>query len=93
VFYEVSNSVLMRAVNRNPGKFTLESMFRLNSRERAALPSLNIMKKSELVFTELGVSMLATVLKSPKAIAVHIQIIRETVQLMKTVSDISAAAR
>src|SRR3989339_2159161 len=74
-FYEVTPAALMRAVRRNPRKFTRECMFRLNRREQAAIPALKAKRGPVLVFTEVGVPMLSTVLKSSKAIAVHIQII------------------
>ena len=83
-FYGVSPAALMRAVKRAPRKFTQESMFRLSAREQSAIPALNSARKPALVFTELGVSMLSTVLKSPKAISVHIQIIRDVIKGMQT---------
>ncbi|OGS06403.1 MAG: hypothetical protein A2270_06870 [Elusimicrobia bacterium RIFOXYA12_FULL_51_18] len=87
-FYEVTPAVLMRVVRRNPRKFTRECMFHLNRREQSAIPALKGNKGPVLVFTEVGVSMLSTVLKSSKAVAVHIQIIRETVAAMGNVFDL-----
>ena len=83
-FYGVSRAALMRAVGRNPGKFTREFMFRLTLREQAAIPALKKERRSALVFTELGVSMLSTVLNRSKAAAVNVEIVRETVRLIKT---------
>ena len=86
-FYGVSRAALMRAVGRNPRKFTGEFMFRLTPREQAAIPLLKKEKKQSLVFTELGISMLSTVLNSSKAAAVNIEIVREVVRLIKTLGQ------
>jgi len=84
-FYGVTPDILMRAVRRNPRRFTKEFMFRLDRREKMSIPELETKKGPALVFTELGISMLSTILKSPKATAVHVQIIRETVKLMRAI--------
>ena len=82
-FYRVSRAALMRAVRRNPDKFTREFMFRLTLREQGGIPALKNERRSTLVFTELGVAMLSTVLNSSKAAAVNVEIVRETIRLIK----------
>ena len=83
-FYGVVPAVLMRAVNRNKKKFTKELMFYLTPREIAALPGYSRkFHKNHPVFTEIGVSMLSTVLQSPKAVQTNIEIVRQTVRLLK----------
>ena len=82
-FYEVSQSALMRAVARNPRKFTREHAFRLARRETAGIPALQKLKQPPLVFTETGVALLSTVLRSSKAAKVNVEIMREVVRLMK----------
>jgi len=84
-FYGVLPAVLMRAVNRNKKKFTKELMFYLTPREIAALPGDGRkFNKNQPVFTEIGVSMLSTVLQSPKAVQTNIEIVRQIVRLLKS---------
>ncbi|MEI7483038.1 MAG: ORF6N domain-containing protein [Elusimicrobiota bacterium] len=87
-FYEVTPAALIRAVRRNPRKFTRECMFRLNRREQSVIPAFKAKKNPVLVFTEMGVSMLSTVLRNSKAVAVHVQIVRETVATMGNIFDL-----
>jgi hypothetical protein len=66
-FYGVTSGVLMRAIARNEKRFPKELMFRLTPNEIAALPAFGKkFLKTLPVFTETGVAMLSTVLKSPK---------------------------
>ena len=83
-FYGVVPAVVMRAVKRNKKKFTKELVFYLTPREIAALPGDGrTFHKNHPVFTEIGVSMLSTVLQSPKAVQTNIEIVRQTVRLLK----------
>jgi len=79
-FYEVSPRALLAAVARNRGKFNAQNMFRLTRREQAAVPALRGLARPPLVFTEAGVSMLATVLNSGKAARINVEIVREVVR-------------
>ena len=81
-FYEVTPHALLCAVARNPRKFTRELMFRLTPREQAAVPALRPLARPPLVFTETGISMLSTVLKSSKAARINVEIVREVVRTM-----------
>lgn len=81
-FYEVTPRALLCAVARNPRKFTRQFMFRLTPREQAAVPALRNLRKPQLVFTEVGVSMLSTVLKSAKAAQINVEIVREVVRAL-----------
>lgn len=81
-FYEVTPHALLCAVARNPRKFTWQLMFRLTPREQAAVPALRRLARPPLVFTETGVSMLATVLKSGKAARLNVEIVREVVRTL-----------
>ncbi|HBA60916.1 MAG TPA: hypothetical protein DCZ92_08865 [Elusimicrobia bacterium] len=83
-FYEVTPHALWGAVARNRRKFPRELMFRLTRREQAAVPALRRLTKPPLVFTETGVSMLSTVLKSSKAARINVEIVREVVKTMKS---------
>lgn len=81
-FYDVTPHALLCAVARNPRKFTLQFMFRLTPREQAAVPALRGLARPPLVFTETGVSMLSSVLKSGKAARISVEIVREVVRTM-----------
>lgn len=83
-FYEVTPHALLCAVARNPRKFTRQFMFRLAKREQAAVPVLRKLRRPPLVFTETGVSMLSTVLKSGKAARINVEIVREVVRTLKS---------
>ncbi|MBU1179122.1 ORF6N domain-containing protein [Patescibacteria group bacterium] len=83
-FYDVSPAVLMRAVARHRKKFAKEMMFYLKPGEIVGLPAGGGEFDKRLpVFTEVGVTMLSTVLRSPKAVLTHIEIIRQTIRLLK----------
>jgi len=58
-------------------------MFRLTAHEQAAMPAFRNLRKPPLVFTETGISMLATVLNSTKAARINVEIVREVVRTMK----------
>ena len=87
--YGVETKVLNQAVKRNIKRFPMDFMFQLNrkeseiwrsqivttSQDRFSIESRNT-KNLPYVFTEQGVAMLSSVLKSEKAIEVNIQIIR-----------------
>ena len=75
---------LNQAVKRNNERFPKDFMFKLTVYEAKSLisqfviskPGRGGMRKRPVVFTELGVAMLSSVLRSPRAIAVNIQIMR-----------------
>ena len=75
--YGVETSVLNQAVKRNISRFPQDFMFQLNSEEYALLISQFVISKREgrggtrkppFVFTEQGVAMLSSVLRSERAI-------------------------
>ena len=87
--YEVPTFRLNEAVKRNLRRFPEDFMFQLTGAETATLTSQTAMSKPSrggrrtlpYVFTEQGVAMLSTVLKSERAIAVNIAIMRAFVRL------------
>lgn len=87
--YEVETRVLVQAVNRNLNRFPGDFMFRLTGKEFEALRSQGeISKKGRggrrylpYVFTEQGVAMLSSVLRSERAVQVNIEIMRAFVRL------------
>jgi hypothetical protein len=78
--YEVETRVLNQAVNRNIERFPEEFMFQLSSEEFEILMSQIVTsswggtRKLPYAFTEYGVAMLSSVLRSKRAIEVNIQI-------------------
>lgn len=80
--YEVETRVLNQAIKRNLERFPEDFMFQLKKEEFENLISQFVTsswggsRKMPYAFTEHGVAMLSSVLKSKTAIAVNIQIIR-----------------
>ena len=90
--YGIENRSLRQAVRRNIDKFPEDFMFRLSQNEannliangvsRHVIPSgYNTGGAEMFAFTEHGVAMLATILKSPKAKTISIAIIRAFVAM------------
>lgn len=87
--YEVETSALNRQVRRNIKRFPDDFMFQLTKHELEFLICQNGISKQgrggrtkqPLVFTELGVAMLSSVLKSERASQVNISIMRVFVKL------------
>ncbi|WP_353170961.1 ORF6N domain-containing protein [Flavobacterium sp.] len=100
--YEVETRVLNQSIKRNIESFPDDFMFRLTKEEwEEILSSQSIMMSSQIVmtskrpksalpyaFTEHGVTMLASVLKSPKARKMNIAIVRAFVALRKTIISV-----
>lgn len=80
--YEVETRALNQAVKRNMKRFPIDFMFQLDEEETEILKSQFVTsswggtRKLPFAFTEHGVTMLASVLRSDKAIEVNIQIVR-----------------
>ena len=92
--YEVETKILNRAVKRNIERFPSNFMFQLNEEEWKILRcQIGTSKNNEesrggrqyfpYVFTEQGVAMLSSVLRSKKAIQINIQIMNTFVQMRK----------
>jgi phage regulator Rha-like protein len=92
--YEVETRVLNQAVKRNAGKFPEDFMFGLFPDEWKAISSsqfvmMNLIPKNRTgkylpyAFTEHGVTMLASVLRSEKAVAMNIAIVRAFIALRR----------
>jgi len=86
--YNVETKVLKQAVRRNIQRFPEDFMFELTLDEDRRLRSQNVTLKQgqhskygAMAFTEQGVAMLSSVLKSERAIQVNIQIIRAFTKL------------
>lgn len=93
--YGVETKVLNQAVRRNIARFPPDFMFELTQQEynslRSQIVTLNKRgahsKYLPNVFTEQGVAMLSSVLRSPQAIQVNIQIMRVFTRIRQMVAD------
>ena len=87
--YGVETRVLKQAVKRNIMRFPSDFMFELNKEEFKILRSQFVTSSwggpryVPMAFTEQGVAMLSSVLRSERAIQVNIQIMRTFTQLRK----------
>ena len=87
--YGVETKVLVQAIKRNIERFPADFMFHLSAEEFANLRSQFVTSSSgyggrryaPYAFTEQGVAMLSSVLNSPRAIAINIEIMRAFVQV------------
>jgi len=98
--YRVETKVLNQAVKRNIKRFPSDFMFQLTQKEKDELVTncdrFNRLKHSTAMpyaFTEQGVYMLATVLKSDVAIDVNIAIMRTFTKLREFSKHYNALAR
>ena len=94
--YGVDTRNLDQAVTRNRRRFPADFMFRLTAGEAGNLTSQIVMSSSRahggrrhtpFVFTEQGVAMLSSVLRSERAIAANILIMRTFVQFRQALSE------
>jgi hypothetical protein len=89
--YGVSTGELNQAVRRNIGRFPVDFAFQISQEEAAHLISQSVISKSgrggsrhlPYAFTEQGVAMLSSVLRSPRAVSVNIEIMRTFVRLRR----------
>ena len=89
--YGVPTGALIQAVRRNLSRFPHDFMFQLTRGEAVALRSQIVISNGKArrggrrydpyAFTEQGVAMLSSVLRSPRAIGVNIAIMRAFVEL------------
>ncbi|OGK79049.1 MAG: hypothetical protein A2X50_01350 [Candidatus Rokubacteria bacterium GWF2_70_14] len=95
--YDVPTGALVQAVQRNLSRFPEDFMFRLTRDEAAALRSQSVISNARpgrggrrynpYAFTEQGVAMLSTVLRSRRAIEVNIAIMRTFVKLRQLLTS------
>jgi len=98
--YGVETKVLVQAVKRNLERFPGDFMFQLSQEEFAILRS-QIVTSSDwggrryppYAFTEQGVAMLSSVLRSQRAIQVNIGIMRTFIRLRKMLLSHAELAR
>lgn len=96
--YGVETKRLVEQVKRNLGRFPEDFMFQLGKEEAAVLRSQIATSNTgrggrryaPYVFTEQGVAMLSSVLRSKRAIAANIEIMRAFVELRRVASSYAA---
>jgi uncharacterized protein YcfL len=104
--YEVQTRVLNQAVARNASRFPADFMFQLTWEEVEGVASHTAsrsqtvtlkrgqnVKYAPYAFTEQGVAMLSSALKSERAVAVNIEIIRTFVKLRGMLAEHSDLKR
>ena len=91
--YGVQTKVLLQAVKRNIERFPPDFMFQLSSSEFRILRSQIVTSSwggrryAPYAFTELGIAMLSSVLRSKQAIEINIAIMRVFVRLREVLED------
>jgi hypothetical protein len=100
--YGVEAKVLNQAVKRSIERFPADFMFQLTADEAVFLRSQLVTLKAgrgrhrkylPYAFTEQGVAMLSTVLRSPQAVQVNIEIMRAFVRLRKMLASNAELAK
>src|SRR5262245_55305398 len=97
--YVVTTKALNQAVRRNLARFPEDFMFRLTSEEAEPMRSQSVTGSKRNVrfepyaFTEQGVAMLSSVLRSPRAVAVNIEIMRAFVRMRQILATHADLAR
>ena len=98
--YEVETKKLNQAVKRNVNRFPADFMFRLTKQEKDELvtncdrfESLKHSTVNPHVFTEQGVAMLSSVLRSERAVQVNIEIMRAFVRYREMLVSVKELAR
>ena len=91
--YGVETRVLNQAVRRNRSRFPSDFMFQLSADEADWLVSQNVIRHRKYfggslpyAFTEQGVAMLSSVLRSERAVQMNIAIMRAFVKLRELLS-------
>ncbi|MDQ3622256.1 MAG: ORF6N domain-containing protein [Verrucomicrobiota bacterium] len=94
ILYGVTVSALHQAIKRNPERFPADFIFPLSEGELEDLKSHLVtsswggFRRGQVyAFTEQGVAMLSSVLRSPRAIQVNVAIMRAFVQLRQMLAS------
>ncbi|RAJ22179.1 ORF6N domain-containing protein [Pedobacter cryoconitis] len=92
--YQLENSGVRTIVNRNTSRFPADFMFKLNEedelslvRQDSEISAGHRIMVTPIAFTEQGLAMLAGLMKSKRAIAVSIRIIRIFTLIRQIVPD------
>lgn len=93
MLYGSETKILLQAVKRNAVRFPDDFMFQLtkdefeNLRSQFVTSNLGARRYAPYVFTEQGVAMLSSVLRSKRAIQVNVEIMRTFVQFRKILTE------
>ncbi|MBI5480441.1 MAG: ORF6N domain-containing protein [Deltaproteobacteria bacterium] len=92
--YQVETRALVQAVKRNLDRFPADFMFQLTAPEVRILRSHDVISSSwggrrtrPYAFTEQGVAMLSSVLRSERAVRVNIEVMRTFVRLREVLAS------
>ena len=93
--YEVSTKALNQAVKRNRSRFPTDFMFQLTATESQAFPmrsqtvtaSKRNVRFQPYAFTEHGIAMLSSVLRSKRAVEVNIAIMRTFIKMREMLAS------
>jgi hypothetical protein len=95
--YGVEPRALVQAVKRNLDRFPGDFMFHLTADEVDHLKSQNVISSASrwggarratpYAFTEQGIAMLSSVLRSPRAVAVNVEIMRAFVRVRRLLAS------
>ena len=102
--YDVETRTLVQTLKRNLERFPEDFMFQLTAAENERLQILRSQsvissgahggrRYAPYAFTEQGVAMLSSILRSPRAIAVNIEIMRAFVRLREALTSHKDLAR
>ena len=98
--YGVETRVLVQAVKRNLERFPEDFMFQLSREEFAVLRSQSVTSSDRggrryppYAFTEQGVAMLSSVLRSQRAVQVNIEIMRAFIRLRQMLASHAELSR
>ncbi|MEI8312107.1 MAG: ORF6N domain-containing protein, partial [Verrucomicrobiota bacterium] len=98
--YSVETRALKQAVRRNRDRFPEDFLFELTETEIGLLVSQNVIPSrgklggaAPMAFTEQGVAMLSSVLRSPRALQVNIGIMRAFVRIRELLLSNADLAR
>ncbi len=100
VLYGVESRALIQAVSRNKDRFPPDFMFQLNKQEVVRLRSQFVISNGRggrryapYAFTEQGVAMLSSVLRSKRAVLANVEIMRAFVRLRAILAGNAELAR
>ena len=90
--YGVAPKALVQGVKRNAERFPADFMLHLKSQSVTSRWG-GVRRAMPCAFTEQGVAMLSSVLRSPRAVAVNVEIMRAFVRLRRTALTIAQLGR
>lgn len=91
--YGVETRALIQSIKRNLDRFPLDFAFKLEKNEWEILKSQIVTSSwggrryTPYAFTEQGVAMLSSVIRSPQAVKVNIEIMRAFIRLRQTIAS------